>query len=321
MPCRADRNAKRAGGWTQAAPAATQALACVAALMVAGCADPAAPLERLYNSNLTHENPIDWWHSLEGGLIAEQRPPPPGVTDPYPNLASVPARPVPTDRPTRRALAATLAAERDRTRLQAAQDPLVMPAPAPTSTSAPGKPKPATPDPGLSTATLEAATAAPALPSRQAPVIAPVAVPEPEDPIPAGAAPAAIVSGPIPSIPGAPPPPPRLPGLPPTASAPATPRPRPAVLLQFSPGSATLTAADDASLQELAVKAAGGPVAISAGGDASAGSLALAPAALDLAWRRVQAIGARLTTAGVTQPHLHPEAHADGRGGRAILID
>ena len=42
-------------------------------------------------------NPVAWWHDLQGGVIAEQRPPPPGATDPYPNIASVPERPAPLD--------------------------------------------------------------------------------------------------------------------------------------------------------------------------------------------------------------------------------
>ena len=316
MPCRAGRHAKRGGGWRQAIRAGTG----VITLVLAGCADPAAPLERLYNSNLTHETPVDWWHALEGGLIAEQRPPPPGVTDPYPNLAAVPPRPAPTKSTTRRALAAALAAERDRTRLQTAQDPLVIPVPATPAQTSPmraSQAKAATPvpvpDSNLSTATLDAASARPAPPLRQAPVL----VAEPDEPMPAGAEGSAIVSGPIPALPGVPPPLPRLPGLPATIFAPAVPKPRPAVLVQFSPGSFTLSAADEAALKTLATRAAGGPVAVSAGGDTGS----ISPLALDLAWRRVQAIGAQLTADGVTLDHISSEAHADGRGGRAILVD
>ena len=33
-------------------------------------------------------NPVSWWHDLQGGKIAEERPPPPGADQPYPNLAS-----------------------------------------------------------------------------------------------------------------------------------------------------------------------------------------------------------------------------------------
>ena len=38
-------------------------------------------------------NPVSWWHDLQGGKIAEERPPPPGADQPYPNLATVPPKP------------------------------------------------------------------------------------------------------------------------------------------------------------------------------------------------------------------------------------
>src|SRR5690348_133049 len=43
-------------------------------------------------------NPVSWWHDLQGGKIAEDRPPPPGADQPYPNLASVPPKPAEPDR-------------------------------------------------------------------------------------------------------------------------------------------------------------------------------------------------------------------------------
>src|SRR3954454_3169716 len=102
-----------------------------------------------YDSKLTLEQPVDWWHQLQGGAIAEQRPPPPGVTDPYPNLGQVPPRPTPTDPATRRALLARLATERDKTQQTAAQEPIVWPVPdiprPPPPTPAPGTPAPTAP--------------------------------------------------------------------------------------------------------------------------------------------------------------------------------
>ncbi|MGI4797589.1 MAG: hypothetical protein ACRYG8_26795, partial [Janthinobacterium lividum] len=98
-------------------------------------------IEGFYDSKLSLDNPVDWWHQLQGGPIANERPPPPGITDPYPNLARVPAKPVPTDAATRNGLAAQLAGQRDRARLLAAQDPVVFPPPNsvknPTVASAP----------------------------------------------------------------------------------------------------------------------------------------------------------------------------------------
>ena len=105
--------------------------ALLAILLLAGC----GPVERLYDSKLSLDTPIDWWHGLQGGRIAAVRPPPPGVADPYPSLSAVPERPVLPDAATRRALAARLIAERDRTRRDGERDPIVTAAaPAPAST-------------------------------------------------------------------------------------------------------------------------------------------------------------------------------------------
>jgi hypothetical protein len=59
------------------------------ALLLAGCSSFPASM-----------NPVSWWHDLQGGKIAEERPPPPGADQPYPNLASVPPKP---EAPARRA--------------------------------------------------------------------------------------------------------------------------------------------------------------------------------------------------------------------------
>ncbi len=46
--------------------------ALVAPLLLARCGPAHDPLD----------TPIAWWHNLQGGVIAEQRPPPPGVDAP-----------------------------------------------------------------------------------------------------------------------------------------------------------------------------------------------------------------------------------------------
>ncbi|MGG5810033.1 hypothetical protein ACK8OX_12190, partial [Falsiroseomonas sp. CW058] len=48
------------------------------------------------------------------GAHLEGREPPPGLDQPWPNLASVPARPVPPDPATRAAISGGLAADRER---------------------------------------------------------------------------------------------------------------------------------------------------------------------------------------------------------------
>ncbi len=43
------------------------------ALLLAGCSDVPNRI-----------NPVSWWHSLEGGAIAQNRPPPPNPNAPFP---------------------------------------------------------------------------------------------------------------------------------------------------------------------------------------------------------------------------------------------
>ncbi len=295
-------------------------------------------IERMSDSRLTLDTPVDWWHDLQGGKIAEVRPPPPGVDDPYPNLSAVPPAPKPTDPATRRALAARLVAERDRTRQEATQDPLVLPAPAaspPASSAAaapippaPRPPAPA-PDPGASVAVLDAATAPPLAqtppPAAPPPSPAPAAAPPPAPP--AAAAPGgpqrsepAVASGPIPDLPNEAPPLPQLRGIPASVNAPPAPRLPPTVSVAFRPGSAALPSGADAALRELAGRRAGAVIAVEAGGDAAGPAAAAQARALPLAWRRAQSMQEALVAAGVPAGSLRIDAAALGRGGEAHLL-
>ncbi|MBN8873496.1 MAG: hypothetical protein J0H67_11715, partial [Rhodospirillales bacterium] len=111
-------------------------------------------------------NPVDWWHGLEGGRIAEERPAPPGADAPYPNLATVPSRPTPPDKDEMKRLTAALVADRTNAQHTAEAAPL----PDPSSPSAsPGlfgantlSPPPPAPPPGQASASLPAASAPPA---------------------------------------------------------------------------------------------------------------------------------------------------------------
>lgn len=298
------------------------------ALLVPACSQ----IEQANDSKLTLDTPIRWWHDLQGGKIAQVRPPPPGVTDPYPNLGQVPARPVLTDAATRRALAARLASERDRTQREAIQDPLVLPAasvaPARPTVTAPSRPAAPPSDPSASVAVLEAATAPALTPALAAPPTIPeaaAAMPAPSAPqtakppaTPAVQPPAE--AGPLPDLPAAAPPLPRLGGLPASVNEPAVPRVAPGVSVAFRPGSATLPAAADAALRELAGRRAGATIAVTAGGDAAGLSAEAQARALPLAFRRTQAMQDVLTAAGVPAAALRIDAAAMGRGGAAHLI-
>lgn len=128
------------------------------AAVLAGCAELPASI-----------NPVEWWHNMQGGPLAEARPPPPGATDPYPNLASVPARPAPSDPKARQQIADALIADRTNAQHMAGE---VLGDPS-SQTASPdlfGKgsappPPPAAADSGQAHASLEAATAPPAPPA------------------------------------------------------------------------------------------------------------------------------------------------------------
>ena len=51
-------------------------------LLLAGCSDVPNSID-----------PVSWWHNMEGGAIAQDRPPPPNPHAPFPHLANAPTRP------------------------------------------------------------------------------------------------------------------------------------------------------------------------------------------------------------------------------------
>lgn len=268
--------------------------------------------------NRVTDVPISWWRSLQGGRIAELRPPPPGVGEPYPNLATVPARPTPTDPATRRAIAARLATERDDTRRENANDPLPDPsAPKPAAVpAAPRQPAAAPSDPDdVTTVVVEAANAPPRpAPSqdrraaRTAPQAAAVTEGEPA-PIP----PQAEASGPLPDLPtGAPP---RPPFEPPASASPST-RLQGGVAVSFAAGSADLPAEQQAPLRTLAARRGASVLLVTGAGDTPGET-----EALTLGLRRAQAIAAALRAAGVPGGAIRIEAQAVGRGGSARLLN
>ena len=178
-------------------------------------------------------NPVSWWHDLQGGKIAEDRPPPPGADQPYPNLASVPPAPQQPDRAALANIANALIADRMNAQHLAAAAPIADPSSASASPALFGKgtlpPPPPPPPPGTATAsaTVPAAEAppAPATPPPPASASTPEAAPLPAKapvgsvtsaplaPPSAAEAPAAVAAAP-PPVPTAPPPPPNLPGVP-----------------------------------------------------------------------------------------------------------
>src|SRR6516165_4389116 len=91
-------------------------LAPLALLLLSGCSSLPSSI-----------NPVSWWHGLQGGKIAEERPPPPGADQPYPNLSTVPAKPEQPDRAALANIANALIADRTNAQHVAAAAPIADP--------------------------------------------------------------------------------------------------------------------------------------------------------------------------------------------------
>ena len=267
----------------------------------------------------------DLFHGLQGGVIAEQRPPPPGSDDPFPKIGTVPARPAAPDVVAQQRIADRLAAQRDQAEVAAANSPLTALAKPPAVPKAP-----ATPDPNANRVLVDAAASPPA-PKPAATPAAPAHAAVPDiGSVPA--VPADVTSGPIPTLAPGPPPVPAGVGVDvpvtPIATTAAEPAPAPAgppagpvttVLVAFTPGSATLPPSATLNLRRFALAHRGVPLTVTGhGGEVLPGSDPQARA-LDLALRRAQAIAASLATAGVPAANLRLRAEAAGQGGAASL--
>ena len=304
-------------------------------------------------------NPVSWWHDLQGGKIAEQRPPLPGAIDPYPNLATVPVRPAFTDAATRNRMTEGLVADRAHAQYEQAQAPLPDPSVPGTAPGSPGtrtpsfvSPPPATdtPPPAAS-ASLAAASAPPAStpPIRAASNPAPTAASSTAAPgttapgtaSPVGPAGAGVLlpptartettpGGPPPPLPQAPPPRPNLPGYPAGAGAPvavdrlpaAAPAASPGeVAVAFPRGSARLDPAGTAALRALAGRRGGAVIVVVGVGESVSPTPEAQFAALVLALARAQAMVAALTDDGAPPTALVVDAQVAGRGAAARLLD
>ncbi len=295
----------------------------VGILLLAGCGPGRDPVD----------TPIAWWHQLQGGAIAEQRPPPPGVDAPYPLIGTTPTRPVVTSAAARDALTASLIDQQGASHQLDTHDPILVATPDKSTTKPAAAAVPASPP---STATLDAAGSAQPAASGASPnqgASKPVLTPEQQEaaepaltmPPPPGSL-VVVTSGPLPRMPSHPPAPPEFPGF----DIPATTLPalhadlsaRPAQLsnLAFAPGSDVLSAADQAALRRAASRRGGAPVRIDGHGDAQSDTPDGQAAALRLALARAAAAAAALERLGVPQQSIELAASAFGRGGRVAVV-
>lgn len=104
-------------------------------------------------------NPVSWWHGLEGGQIAQDRPPPPKANAPYPHIAAAPTRPAGMPDWEWRDLQATLAAQGAAANKYAAQNPIptLPPVAGQTQPAAAAQPAPAATKPTAAAASAPSA--------------------------------------------------------------------------------------------------------------------------------------------------------------------
>ncbi len=275
--------------------------------------------------------PEAWWHDAVGGKIAQQRPPAPGEKDPYPNLATVPAKPPPADTAAWNKVTSALIMDRIAANQAAALAPIpparptgvpparptVAPAPADgpsMSLSALTAPPPAAPPPVAPppAAPPPARTAAP-------PPAAPIARP----PIPAGPK----ISTALPALPVREPPRPNIAPGPPPPLVPATAAAPPPALraaneitVDFSPRSFALTDAALAQIRAIAEAHGELGIAVVGYGDARTSDALAQAAALDLGLSRAQALATALAARGVPAREIRVAAQAAGRGASLRLL-
>ena len=266
-------------------------------------------------------NPVDWYHSMEGGPIAAKRAPIPGANAPYPNLANVPQPPKVIDPAERDQISEELLAERTHAQQEAALAPVP---PATNAAAGNGATNPALGPVAASTPSAASASASP--PSSGGPATSPPARDQASDqaspPVDTTLAAAAAS---LPSIPAAPPPPPAfagfpVPGPPPNPFGLAQPAQPAALTLQFSAGSAALSSADRARLSRLAATRGKSSIAVVGYGDATESGVAAQSAALHLGLARASVVAAALAADGVPASALRLGAEASGGGATLRLL-
>jgi outer membrane protein OmpA-like peptidoglycan-associated protein len=288
----------------------------LACLALTGCSDPV-------------QKPVDLFHGLEGGEIAAERPPPPGAGEPYPNVGTVPPRPVMPTQAFRTALQGQLAAERDQKELLAADLPMEkVPPPPDAAANATPKPAPQAAPAAADDSAQPAADANATISAADAP--APAAAAQPAPPPPPKDAQLQIVGdapqfGTLPLVPDAPPLPATFEGVPPLPSP--TPRalPHPLPLppgkpVFFANGSDVVTPSQKETLGALKATLGKGTIEIIGLGDAESDSPLGQEAAIDLALRRARAIAEAFEAMHVPQSALRLAARPYGRGALVHVL-
>jgi outer membrane protein OmpA-like peptidoglycan-associated protein len=288
-------------------------------------------------------NPINWWHRQEGGKIAEDRPPPPGADQPYPNMSTVPARPATPDAEALKRLTDSLVADRTNAQHAAQAEPLADPsspsasptlfgvgtAPPPPPASTPAQSPPAaatTPQDSVASASLPAAPAPPPAPApRKAVQTAPLQAPAEPPAASASAAATPPSDVPQPDLPAGPPP--RSSISPPAPVAAAEPPPMPptapgitSASIVVVEGSTALSPPAADEVKAFAAKRGAGVIVVTGYGDAASSDPGAQSAALSTGLMRAAAIANALKADGVPGNAVRVNAEASGRGASLRLL-
>jgi outer membrane protein OmpA-like peptidoglycan-associated protein len=292
-------------------------------------------------SNYHTTGPEAWWHEAIGGKIAEDRPPPPGDKDPYPNLATVPAKPPPANIAEWNQMTAGLINDRIKADQAAALAPIQ-----PAASGAPAAmPFGSAPQASTSvqpsqdqaqgaSAALTAATAPPA--AHAAPRAEPPPVPgssgaraaaSASGPVTAALSPAErVANGQLPALPTQEPPRPGIAPAPPPPLIPATAAPPLAAETQGTPvdfdqGSVALNDPALTEVKALAAVRGDRGIAVTGYGGATSSDPLVQSDALGLGLSRAQALATALVAQGVPNARIRLNAEAAGRGASLRLLE
>lgn len=274
------------------------------------------------------DSTFDWVDKIRGGVIATQRPPAPGLYDPYPHVGLTRTDPPDVTSPQARALL-TQRLLRDRNltyRTVAANGSLIPDIPPPPGGTAPKAELPA----GASGAVLDAAEAPPRPQQTQS------SRPQPDTPSTA-ASPDGEIALPtvrddkgatdpqvLPAIPAAPPPPPQIAGVATPADTPTASTRTPnydlsdvkGTAFHFLPDSDQLSSGQNTVLAQLVDKTPKGPFYIRGFGNATALDAITQTDAVRLGLLRASRLAQLLIARGVPATALHVRGDAFGTGAR-----
>lgn len=278
------------------------------------------------------DTPVGWFHQLQGGAIAQQRPPPPGANDPYPKIGTTPPHaPAVASLDLRHSVTGALLRQRNLTTRLDANDPIPPPVTLPAAAAKPAPP-PLAPA-GGSSAMLDAAEApagAAASGSAKTASASPDTDSAPELALPAVVVQAADPSSTpdvLPAIPGAPPASPRLRGLAVLAATPVTEQlpdyrtaPVTGTQVAFYPGTDSMVSGQSGALHAVAVQRGLGSMRVVGYGDAAAPDPDTQAQALSLAALRARTVAQALQAEGVPAKAIVLRAEAFGRGASVSLV-